>query len=183
MTDLTTKGQQIERTAQVLDSALNLGSRATKSITLTGNNTTVATPLFRVTGSVKVIALYGIVTTALGSNITAAHWRVNDQSATTPISLATGTTLNNSPVGSTLTRLSLVSVALATGNAGSARVTDPVAATAPDVFMPFIVVQKVGGVNTDIEFVYTTTNTPTSGAITFYVMYAPLTDDSSLVAL
>lgn len=183
MTALDTYGQQILRTAQVLDTALNLGSQATKSITLSGNNTTVATPIFRVTGSIKVIALYGVVTTTLGSAQTAAHWRTNDQTATLPISAAAGTTISSMGVGSILTRKSLVSVALTADNSTAAKVIDPVAATAPDIFMPFIVEQKVGGIQTDIEFVYTTTNTPTTGAITFYAMYAPLTADSTLVAV
>jgi hypothetical protein len=154
-----------------------------KAQTLSGNNTTVATPLFRVTGTVRVIALYGIVTTALGSNITAAHWRTNDQTATLPISAAAGTTLSSFTAGSLLTRNSLVSVALTGDNASAAKVRDPVAATAPDVNMPFEIVQKTGGVNTDIEFVYTTTNTPTSGAIKHYVIFEPLSDDGDIRAL
>ena len=155
----------------------------TKSQTLSGNNTTVATPIFRVTGSVRITKLYAVVETALGSNVTAAHWRSNDQTATLPISLATGTTLSSLPAGSMLTRHSLVSVALKADSAAAAKVVDPVAATAPDVHMPFEVVQKTGGVQTDIEFVYTTTNTPTSGVIKHYVEFEPLTADSDLIAV
>lgn len=155
----------------------------TKSQTLSGNNTTVATPIFRVTGSVRITKLYAVVETALGSNVTAAHWRTNDQTATLPISAAAGTTLSSFAVGSVLTRKSLVSVALTGDNASAAKVIDPVAATAPDVFMPFNVVQKTGAVQTDIEFVYTTTNTPTSGVIKHYVEFEPLTADSDLVAV
>jgi hypothetical protein len=183
MATLDTVGQQILRTAEVLDDALNLGSQVTKSITLTGNNTTVATPLFRVTGSVKVIALYGVVTTALGSNVTACYWRLNDQTAQVNISLNTGFTLSSAAIGSTIVRHSIATVALTGSTNGTGKVFDPVAATAPDTFMPFIAVQKTGAVQTDIEFVYTTTNTPTSGAITFYAMYAPLTASSTLVAV
>lgn len=154
-----------------------------KDQTLSGSNTTVATPLFRVTGTVQITQLYAVVTTALGSNITAAHWRTNDQTATLPISAAAGTTLSSFTAGSTLTRKSLVSIALTGDNASAAKVIDPVAATAPDVYMPFQVVQKTGGVNTDIEFVYTTTQTPTSGVIRHYVEYQPLSDGATLVAL
>lgn len=159
------------------------GVTSSKAITLSGNNTTVATPLFRVTGNVEVRALYGVVTTTLGSNQTAAHWRTNDQTATLPISASAGTTVSSLGVGSLLVRKSLVSVALTADNSTAAKVIDPVAATAPGVFMPFQVVQKVGGVNTDIEYVYTTTNTPTTGAITFYIRWVPLTEDSNLVVL
>jgi hypothetical protein len=155
----------------------------TKSITLDANNTTKAHRVFTVTGRVMVEGLYGVVTTALGSAVTAAHWRTNDQTATLPISAVAGTTLSSFTVGSVLTRKSIVSVALSADNASAAKVIDPVAATAPGFFMPFTVVQKTGGVQTDIEFVYTTTNAPTTGAITFYAIFKPLTPDGDLRAV
>lgn len=158
-------------------------NKASKTQTLTGNNTTVATPLFRVTGTVHISQLYAVVTTALGSNITAAHWRTNDQTATLPISAAAGTTLSSFAAGSVLTRHSLVSVALKGDNASAAKVIDPVAATAPAVHMPFKVVQKTGGVQTDIEFVYTTTNTPTSGVIQHFVEWQPMSEGSTLTVI
>ena len=155
-------------------------NKASKTQTLSGNNATVATPLFRITGTVQVTQLYAVVTTVLGSNVTAAHWRSNDQTATLPISAAAGTTLSSLPVGSVLTRHSLVSVALKADSSAAAKVIDPVAATAPAVHMPFCVVQKTAGVNTDIEFVYTTTNTPTSGVIQHFVEWQPLSEGSFL---
>jgi hypothetical protein len=157
------------------------GFRSQKSQTLSGNNATVSTPLFRVTGTVLVKGLYGQVTTALGSNITAAFWRLNDQTAQVAISLATGTTLSAAPVGSMIVRLSLVSVALSLKSSAAGAVLDPVAATAPDIFMPFVVTQKTGAINTDIEFTYTTTNTPTSGVIVHNLMWLPLSDDGNIV--
>lgn len=158
-------------------------NKASKTQTLSGSNTTVATPLFRVTGTVKITELYAVVTTALGSNNTAAHWRTNDQTATLPISAAAGTTISSLPVGSTLTRHSLVSVALKADSSAAAKVIDPVAATAPAVHMPFEVVQKTGSVNTDIEFVYTTTNTPTSGVIQHFIEWQPMSDGSRIDVL
>lgn len=165
---------------ELLNSKYN---KAFKDQTLSGNNTTVSTPLFRVTGAVKITQLYAIVTTALGSNVTAAYWRTNDQTAQVAISLATGTTISSFAVGSKLTRKSVVSVALSADNASAAKVIDPVAATAPDVYMPFEVVQKTGGVQTDIEFTYTTTNTPTSGVLRHYVEWQPMSDGATLVAV
>lgn len=159
------------------------GLIVSKAITLSASNTTANVPIFTVTGDVQVLSLYGVVTTALGSNVTAAYWRVNDQTAQTAISLATGTTLSSFTVGSLLTRRSLVSVALVGTNANAAAVVDPVAATAPGYFMPFTIVQKTGNVLTQIEFVYTTTNTPTSGAITFYAGWVPLSDGANIVAV
>lgn len=158
-------------------------NKASKTQTLTGSNTTVATALFRITGSVHISELYGVVTTALGSNITAAHWRTNDQTATLPITAAAGTTLSSFVAGSLIVRNSVLTVALTGDNASAAKVRDPVAATAPAVCMPFTVVQKTGGVNTDIEFVYTTTNTPTSGVIQHFVEWQPLSEGSTLAVV
>lgn len=165
---------------ELLNSKYN---KAFKAQTLTGSNTTVATPLFRVTGTVEVTQLYAIVTTALGSNVTASHWRTNDQTATLPITAAAGTVISSFVAGSKLTRKTVVATALSADNASAAKVVDPVAATAPAVHMPFEVVQKTGGVNTDIEFVYTTTNTPTSGALIHYVEWQPMSDGATLSAV
>ena len=154
---------------------------STKS--LSANNTTAQVPIFSVTGQVEILGLYGVVTTALSSNITAAYWRSNDGTSTPAISLATGTTLSSFAVGSLITRRSIVSVALVGVDASASFVQDPVAATAPGVFMPFILGQKTAGVTTNVEFVYTTTNAPATGAIKFYIGWIPLTEDSYITSL
>lgn len=154
-----------------------------KSLTLSGSNTTVASPIFRLTGSVEVRGLYGVVTTALGANNTAAYWRLNDQTAQPAISLATGTTISAAPAGSVIARLSLVSVALSLKSSAAGGVLDPVAATVPGELMPVILVQKTAGVQTDIEFVYSTTDTPTSGVIQFFVRWLPISADGKLVSV
>ena len=157
------------------------GLFVTKSLSLTANGTVTA-PIFSITGEVEVYALYGVVTTTLGSNVTAGYWRLNDQGAQVDISLNTGTTLSNAAVGSTITRRSVATVALSLTNASAGAILDPVAATAPDVFMPFVAVQKVGSIETDIEFCYTTNNT-SLGAITFYCGFIPLNDSSTIAAI
>ncbi|MFA7257589.1 MAG: hypothetical protein WC047_08455 [Kiritimatiellales bacterium] len=159
------------------------GCEVYKSLNIDASNTTKQSPIFTVTGSVEVLGLWGIVTTALSSNITAAFWQFNDQTATPDISLATGTTLSSFAVGSLLTRKSLVSVALTGNNASAAAVVDPVAATAPGYFMPFALVQKTAGVLSQIEFVYTSTNTPATGVIKFGVRWLPLSEDGNVVAV
>ena len=161
----------------------SMGLVTKKEVTLTASNTTASNVLFKVTGSVQVVALYGIVTTALSNNITAAHWRLDDQTAQPAITLATGTTLSSFAVGSFISRRSLVSVALVGTNSSAGAVVDPVAATAPGYFMPFVVVQKTADVLTTIDFRYTTTNTPATGAITFYAGWVPLTEGSTLEAV
>lgn len=158
------------------------GVTVSKDMTLSASNTTASTPLFTLTGAVEVLQLYGIVTTLLSSNVTAGYLRTNDQTAQVDITLATGTTLSDFKVGSFLTRRSIASVALYGTSTVSAKVTDPVAATAPDVCMPVVISQKTGGVLTQVEFTYTTTNTPASGAITWYARWVPLSVDGNLVA-
>lgn len=158
-------------------------AQTSKTQTLSGSSATVSTPLFKVTGSVKVHQLYAVVTTALGVNVTAAYWRLNDQTSQVAISLATGTAVSAAPAGSLLSRGSLVSVALTLKTAAAGAVLDPVAATAPDVFMPFVLIQKTGGVETDIEFTYSTTDAPTSGVLTHFVEYEALSADGIITPL
>jgi hypothetical protein len=159
------------------------GLLVTKSLTLSANNTTANVPIFTVTGSVEIIGLYGVVTTALSSNITAAYLQINDQTATPDISLASGTTLSSFTVGSLVARTSVAGVAVVGANASAGRVTDPVAATAPSLLMPFGITQKDGGILTQIEFVYSTTNTPASGVIKWYARWFPLSDDGNIASV
>ena len=165
---------------ELLNSKYN---KAFKDQTLSGSNTTVATPLFRVTGTVQVTQLYAVVTTALGSNVTAAHWRTNDQTAQVDITLNTGTTLSSAAVGSTILKRALATGALTFLNASAGRVVDTSGGAGTSVLNEFMVVQKTGAVQTDIEFVYTTTNTPTSGVIRHYVEWQPMSDGATLVAV
>lgn len=150
------------------------------SQTLVANNTTAAVPLFRITGSVEVRGLWGVVTTDLGSNITAAYWRLNDQTAQSDITLATGTTLSSAAAGSIIVKKGLAAAALTLLTSAQERVSEPTTLETL-YFSPFVVVKK-SSANTDIEFVYTTTNTPTSGAIQFFLRWIPLSADANVVA-
>jgi hypothetical protein len=155
------------------------GLQLSTSITFVTGNTAHYFPLFSVTGTVEIMCLYGVVTTALGSNVTAASFRSWDQTAALPITSAAGTTLSSLPVGSLVSRTSIVSVALTASDATAAKVQDPVAATAPDCFMPFISVQKTGSITTDIEFVYTTNN-GSAGAMQFVCGFVPVSSDGNV---
>lgn len=160
-----------------------VGCEVYKSLTLAASNTTANVPIFTVTGSVEVLGIWGIVTTALSSNITAAYLQINDQTATPDITLASGVTLSSFTAGSLLARTSVAGIALVGSNSSAGKVTDPVAATAPAFLMPFAVTQKTGGVLTQIEFVYTTTNTPASGVINWGLRWLPLSSDGNVVAV
>lgn len=158
------------------------GVQSSKSQTLSGNNTTVNTPLFGVTGSIMVTGIWGVVTTVLGANNTAAFWRLNDQTAQPAITLATGTTLSAASVGSVIAKLGLAAAALTLINSSAGRVNEPTTLETM-VFSPFTVVQKTGGVATNIEFSYTTTDTPTSGVIQHFISWVPLSADGNVAVL
>lgn len=148
--------------------------------TLIGNNTTVTVPIFRITGTVEVRGLWGVVTTALLNN-TAAYWRLNDQTTQSNITLNTGTTLTNAVAGGIIVKKGLAAAALTLLDATQGRVSEPT--TLETVyFSPFVVVKKPAA-NTDIEFVYTTTDTPTSGAIKFFLRWLPLSSDGNVASL
>lgn len=154
------------------------GAYVNNVITLTGNGTTVNVPVFHVNGSVLVTGLWGVVTTALLNN-TAAYWRLNDQTTQSNITLNTGTALTNAVVGATIVKNGLAAAALVKLDATQERVSEPTTLETL-YFSPFVAVQKTGGIRTDIEFTYTTSDTPTSGVIQFFASYIPLSVGASL---
>lgn len=159
----------------------NSGLLRSDAQTLSANNTTANVPVFSITGTVLINALYGVVTTALG-NCTAAYFRLNDGSVQSNITLNTGTALTSAGVGSTIVKKDLATAAVALISASQERVSEPTAAEG-NYFSPFVAQQKTGAVATNIEFVYTTTDTPTSGAIQFFVSWYPLTPGATVTAL
>lgn len=150
-----------------------------KTITFSVSNGTASEVCFTVTGAVLIKALYAEVTTVLSSNHTAAHFRLNDQSATPAITLATGTTLSSLPVGSIILKEGQVDVAVTALSSAAGVVSEP-AVDNEDVFCPFVVVKK-GGATTTIDYRYTSTNTPATGAMKVYAYYVPLSADGALV--
>lgn len=151
------------------------------SKTLIGNNTTVAVPLFTVTGQVEIKELWAVVTTVLGSNLTATHFRLNDQTAQPVLTAAAGTTLSSLAAGSTFYKRGLVATALVAIDNAAGRVNEATAVNL-DNFSPAIVTKKLAAL-TQVEFVYTTTNTPTSGVIQFFAKWQAKSADGNLVAV
>lgn len=149
--------------------------------TLSANNTTANVAIYTITGQVEIRALYGVVTTVLGSNVTAAYWRLNDAAAQSDITLSTGTTLSSAAVGSTIVKKGLAAAALTLLTSAQERVSEPTTLETT-YFSPFVAVAKTTG-TTNIEFTYTTTNTPTSGVIDFYMRWLPLSAGANVTAL
>ena len=153
----------------------------TVSKTLVANNTTVSVGLFRVTGCVKIKKLWGIVTTVLGSNHTAAHWRLEDGTNTPEITLATGTTLSSFVAGSQIQKKGLAGAAIVANQADQVRISEH-ATSGMDSDTPFDVVQKAA-TNSDIVYRYTTTNAPTTGAIQFFCEWEPKSAGANVVGI
>lgn len=150
------------------------------SKTLVGSNATVAVPLFGITGSLNVIALYGVVTTDLGANNTAAYWRLNDQTAQVNITVNTGTTISAVKAGSAIVKKGLAAAALVLLDNAAGRVSEPTTLET-SYFSSFAVMKKTGAA-TNIEFVYSTTDTPTSGVIQFFCCWLPISRDAAVTA-
>ena len=142
--------------------------KAVKDLILTGDQATVNPPIFTITGSVLVGRLWGVVTTDIGVNHTAASFRINDQTAQVYLTAIGGTTLSAIKAGSLIVKKDLVAV------------SEPTTLETM-LFSPFIITKKTAAV-TQIEYKYSTTDHPTTGAIRFYISYYPLSDDGLIQA-
>ena len=151
------------------------------SKTFSGSNTTVSTAIFGITGTVRILKLWGVVTTALGNNHTAAYWRLNDQAAQLDITLNTGTALSSAAAGSTIIKAGLAAAALTLKSNAAGALLEPATAGGNE-FSPFTMVKKTAAA-TNIEYVYTTTNTPTTGVIQFFCEFMPLSADGAVAAM
>ncbi len=158
------------------------GLLTTDAQTLVGTAAATVVPIFGITGTVMVNAIYGVVTTALGVNNTAAYWRLNDGTAQSNITLNTGTALSAAPVGSVIAKSGLAAAALVLISSSQERVTEPTTLETM-YFSPFLLTQKTGAVATNVEFVYSTTDNPTTGAITFFIGWIPVSADGLVTAL
>ncbi len=151
-----------------------LGLATSKVLTFTGNNTTVDSPIFTITGTVLINALYGVVSTTIGANHTGGLFRLNDQTAQVAIT-ATGLTLSGLAVGTTVVKKGLAAAAAALLDNAAGRVSEPTTLETL-YFSPFVAMKKTGA-TTQIEYEYATTDTPTSGAVTFYCSWVPISAD------
>jgi len=157
------------------------GVVSTTTLTINGNNTTVNPPIFTVVGAVEVRGIWGVVTTDLSSNITAAYLRLNDQTAQPAITVSSGTTLSAIKAGSLIVKNGLVAAAITKIDNAAGRINEPTTLETT-FFSPFVATKKTAAL-TQIEFVYTTTNTPATGAIEFFIRWLPLTEDANIISV
>ena len=152
------------------------GLVVSKSYTFSANGTVVV-PIFTITGSVLVKALYGVVTATIGSNHTAASWRINDQTAQVYLTVVSGTTVSSLGVGSTIDKVALVGAALDADSNAAAGVEEAASAGLP-YYQEFRLWKKLNAL-TQIEYRYITNNS-SAGAMTFYCGFIPLSDDGDV---
>ncbi len=157
------------------------GIITTDTQTLVGSNATVAVPIYTVSGSIEVRGLWGVVTTVLGANNTAAYWRFNDGTAQSNITVNTGTTLSAAGADSIIVKKGLAAAALTLLTSDQERVSEPTTLETP-FFSPFVLTAKTT-VTSNVEFVYSTTDTPTSGVIQFFIRWLPLSNGANVTAL
>jgi len=146
-----------------------------KKITLDANNETKYYNLFKVTGAVKINHMCGEVTTALSSNITDLGvdlWSANATSNVSSFSLD----VSAAPDGSLMCRNNTSGNALSYFEADQPRVGDL-------EYTDTLEFMLVAEPDTDnyMRFGYTTTDTPSSGAINFRVDWEPISDNGFLV--
>lgn len=157
-----------------------IGEPVSKAATMNVNNGTTSVNLFTVTGSIQVLKLWGVLTTATTlTNCTNLHFDIYDGSAATAITKNTGTTLSGLAVGTTVvkTELSASNLTLmnnATGVLSEASVTKGLA--------EFFLAKKTG-VTTYVRLTYTSTDTPANAVMTVYAEYRKLSSDGALTAV
>lgn len=138
--------------------------------------------LWSITGTVDVLRIWGVVTTTLANKVhTAAYFRLSDGTLTPAITLATGVTLSGLPVGTTISKDGLAAAALTLSDASAGVIVEP-AAAAGGLESAFRIVQK-SGTTTKIQYVYSTTDNPTSGGMRFWIEYQPMSSDAAVAAL
>lgn len=148
------------------------------SMTLDGNNQTKSQVMFTITGVVDILALFGVVTTVLGSNLTDCHIRTNDQTANIDLSLNTGLTLSSLVAGSAIYKNDLLTAILLKKDAAVGFVRENSVAGGP-LYQQFGIGKK-NGATTTLDFRYSTTNTPTSGVIRWGALWVPISSDGNL---
>lgn len=158
------------------------GLIATDSQTLVGSNATVNVPIFGVTGIIEVRGLWGVVTTTLGTNHTASAFRINDQTAQIYLTAVGGVDISGYEAGSLISKVGLAAAALTAKRANAGFILEPTTLETT-TFSPVIIGAKTALTTQTIEYHYATTDTPTSGAIQFFLRWLPLSVNAGVTSL
>jgi len=139
------------------------GKHATKTITLSANNTTASVNVFQVTGTTKIVDFHGeILTKTTLTNCTSVYFDLWDGTTSVPITKTTGAAMSGYNVGAFFIKDADVATALTILNNDQGRIKE--AATGARVNTEFLAVQKTS-TNTYIRFNYTTTDAPIAATV------------------
>jgi hypothetical protein len=159
------------------------GVTALKEITLSANNATASENVFQITGSVKLLSIYGVITdTTTLVNLTAGYLELYDGVNHPDITLD-GVVLSGLAVDTAMFKTGLAAAALNLADNVGCAVSE--SAADKKIFSECILTQKTG-TNTYIRFTYTTTDTPINAKIFWHVRYKGLdngTTSGTLVAV
>lgn len=158
------------------------GVMSTTSKTFVGSNATVNVPVFGFTGIIEVRGLWAVVTTVLGANHTASAFRINDQTAQIYLTAVGGADISAYPIGSMISKLGLVATAVTAKKADVGFISEATVVE-QTYFSPVIIGDKTTLTTNTIEYHYATSDTPTSGAMSFFMRWLPLSDDANVTAL
>ena len=145
------------------------GISATKEIPLSADNTTASVNIFQITGSVKLLAIYGIVTD-VATNLTAGFLELYD-GTNHPDITKDGIVLSGLTVGTAMFKTGLAGVVLKLADNVICVVSE--AALDKKIFSECILTQKTA-TNTYIRFTYTTSDAPIDAKIFWHVRYKGL---------
>ncbi len=151
---------------------------AAADITLSASNTTASVDVFTLTGSVLIHAIWAEVTTLIGANHTAGFIRLDDGSAQVVITAASGVTISAFEAGSLMVKEGLAATALTGLQADQIRLSEP--AAAGDPALQACIVTADAAATSNIEYRYSTTDTPTTGVLRWHAIWEPLSDDGDL---
>jgi hypothetical protein len=158
------------------------GLVSTDSQTFTGSNATINVPIFGFTGIIEVRGLWGIVTTTLGANHTASSFRINDQTAQIYLTAVGGIDISTYTASSLIAKVGLAAAAITGKSAAVGFILEPTTLETHN-FSPVIIGTKTTLTTSTIEYHYATTDTPTTGAMQFFLKWLPVSSDASIVSL
>ena len=127
--------------------------------------------LFKIEGSVMIECIYGHVTTAIGTNLTAFQFELWDGTNATSITKNDGV-LSSLPEGSFFVKTGKLNEGLDIESSATANTVDEI----DDKKAGFRLIQKAGGVDTYIRAKWTSTDTPPSGEIHVHIEWKPQTE-------
>jgi hypothetical protein len=145
------------------------GERITKTVTLAANNTSESLNCFQVTGTVRLLRLYGKVLTGTLTNMTAVSFNLWDGTSAVQLTKTDGV-LTGKPVGTIIGK----NAALGT----TMFVCDPTAGAVNEGttginFYAALITQKTATA-TYVRLTYTTNMTPIAGTIQIWAEYVPI---------